>query len=531
MSDELEVLIIDDDRATVDMICNKVAWEKLGITRIHTAYNIDTAKQILQENRVQIIVSDIEMPQGSGLDLLEWFRQKKIEGEFLLLTCHERFDYASSAVRLHASEYLLKPFNVEVMEAALRKIIQKLQEEELLKENSEYGKWVKNSQRQLTIAFWNRVFLGHDSHSEREIRNEIQKQKLDIDPDRSCRIIVSRVTNAEKDKVRMNPDLLLFIMENIHSEVLCGNPENQSVLCYDYNSYYTLVTVYTGDDSEIGERTGNLIRNFKSVLESDITCCISSLYRIWELNDVFRKNMSLIESNVGFYGTFFAEDEGIEKGSIQNQSLLDFELLESMLNGKQKMEFLRYLKQQFSDRLHQNLLSEESLLREKQEILQAVYTYLGKRGMPVSGLLTGDETLSLMTEKASQSVTDMIRWSGYLWDKVFLYEKSILEEDTVTEKVNRYIREHYREDISRNEIAAELFMAPEYLSKLYKKQTGKGLKDVLNEYRIQEAEILLEKGMRVSDVAENVGFDSFTYFSTMFKKYTGISPNKYRRKQ
>jgi len=68
------------------------------------------------------------------------------------------------------------------------------------------------------------------------------------------------------------------------------------------------------------------------------------------------------------------------------------------------------------------------------------------------------------------------------------------------------------------------------LSKMYKKQTGISLKDYISEYRIEQAKILLRKSeLLVSDVAEEVGFDNFTYFSTLFKKYTGMTPNQYRK--
>ena len=64
----------------------------------------------------------------------------------------------------------------------------------------------------------------------------------------------------------------------------------------------------------------------------------------------------------------------------------------------------------------------------------------------------------------------------------------------------------------------------------YKKLTGRTIKDTITEYRIDEAKRMLERGERVSDVAETVGFDNFTYFSTIFKKYTGVSPNQYCKK-
>ena len=86
------------------------------------------------------------------------------------------------------------------------------------------------------------------------------------------------------------------------------------------------------------------------------------------------------------------------------------------------------------------------------------------------------------------------------------------------------------ENIGRTEIAEQFYLAPEYLSKTYKKLTGRTIKDTITEYRIDEAKRMLERGERVSDVAETVGFDNFTYFSTIFKKYTGVSPNQYCKK-
>ena len=91
----MQALIVDDDIATVDVVENSIDWKSLGVTEIFTAYNISRAKEILSERNVDIIISDIEMPKGSGIDLLEWIRENEIPGEFLFLTCYEKFDYAA----------------------------------------------------------------------------------------------------------------------------------------------------------------------------------------------------------------------------------------------------------------------------------------------------------------------------------------------------------------------------------------------------------------------------------------------------
>lgn len=117
----LRALIVDDDMPTVEVIKSSINWNKIGVNNVMTAYNTDQAKQLLLERGADIVICDIEMPKGSGLELLEWYREQEMDGEFLILTCHERFDYALKAVKLRASEYLLKPFNVNEMEVTLEK--------------------------------------------------------------------------------------------------------------------------------------------------------------------------------------------------------------------------------------------------------------------------------------------------------------------------------------------------------------------------------------------------------------------------
>ena len=525
----MQVLIVDDDMATVDVIQNTVNWKMLEVSRVYTAYNISSAKKILLENPIDVIISDIEMPQGSGLDLLEWFREQELPGKFLLLTCHESFDYATYAIKYHASEYLLKPFDVNVMEAALKKIKQKIREERLLLENSELGKWAKQNQKQLLLTFWNQLLSGHISEKEQAIREEISDRRLRINADASYQLVITKISNLEKEKEKMNPDLMLFVMENIHSEILCGNPDNNSVVSMDYKGYYIFASICeVKADSRLEEKCEELRRNFKQIFSADITICISRKCHITEFYQVFHHDINLIEGNVGAYGTCFKEEDSADIERTV-QTVLELEKLITFLENKRKMEFLSYLKTQLSDREYRKILNEHVLRQAKEEIQQSLYIYLAKKEIPAAGLFS-NENLSILCQKASQSVIDMIRWVSFLLDCTFEYEENVQKQYTLGEKIHQYIKEHYKEDIGRNELAEEFHLAPEYLSKTYKKQMGVNLKDTIAECRIEEAKRLLERGERVSDVAEEVGFDNFTYFSTMFKKYTGITPNQYRKK-
>ena len=69
----MDAIVIDDDISTVEVISQNVDWDKFHIDKVHTAYNIMTAKKLFEENDIGIAICDIEMPMGSGLDLLILF--------------------------------------------------------------------------------------------------------------------------------------------------------------------------------------------------------------------------------------------------------------------------------------------------------------------------------------------------------------------------------------------------------------------------------------------------------------------------
>lgn len=526
----MKVLIVDDDMATVAVIRDTVPWERLGVGPVFTAGNVRAAKAVLTAEAVDIIISDIEMPQGSGIELLRWFREAGLAGEFLLLTCHESFDYATHAVKLQAAEYLLKPFDAVVLEAALKKIILKIREQRQLQANSELGKWVQKSRRQLQIAFWQMALSEKVGKSMTELRREITGNNLEIDPEREYCLVVSRVTDVRGDKEKYGPGLLLFIMENIHSEKLCGNPENNAVTVHNYHDDYILATVCQAErEPTLTEGCLELIGEFNGLFSAVITCCIGRSCRIGELGECFRRMIGLLERNIIYYGGCFREEQAIA-APILPEVLLDEKRLEELLAQKQKIALLNYLKEQINDRYYQRVLNEPLLRQAKQEVLQAVYVFLVKRGLSAAELFN-EGRLEELGRKASQSVTDFMRWLNLLLERVFGYEAEVARSLTLSEKVNQDVREHYQENIGRNEIAARLFLAPEYMARMYKRQTGKSLNEFIGEYRIEQAKLRLEKGERIGDVAEAVGFESFTYFSTMFKKYVGVSPNQYRKKE
>ena len=123
------LLIVDDEIQAVRSVRDGIDWHKIGIDKVFSAYNIRQAKKILNESNVDIIICDIEMPQGNGVELLTWVKEKFPHIKSLFITCHADFEYAKSAINLNVANYLLKPLHFNELEQALEKIAEQIIED------------------------------------------------------------------------------------------------------------------------------------------------------------------------------------------------------------------------------------------------------------------------------------------------------------------------------------------------------------------------------------------------------------------
>ena len=102
----MKVLIVDDDPNTVQMIEDSIPWEEYGISEIFAAYHGQMAMEIIGKEEPDIVISDIEMPQMDGMELLEAMEETlPTMPEIILLTCHESFQFAQKAMQYGVSAY------------------------------------------------------------------------------------------------------------------------------------------------------------------------------------------------------------------------------------------------------------------------------------------------------------------------------------------------------------------------------------------------------------------------------------------
>lgn len=107
------VLIVDDQYFALLGLQQGVDWSALSVSDVCLAENVDQAIAVLEQQPVDLLICDIEMPGRSGLELLAWVKQSAPGTLTIMLTCHADFEYAQRAIYHGAFHYLLKPVDYE----------------------------------------------------------------------------------------------------------------------------------------------------------------------------------------------------------------------------------------------------------------------------------------------------------------------------------------------------------------------------------------------------------------------------------
>lgn len=117
----MNILVVDDEAPAVMGVCHAVDWKKLSIAPPFTAYSMAEAMTILKKHSIDLLLSDIEMPGGSGFDLIQWNNSLPAPALCIILSSYPNFHFAQRAITLGVFEYLLKPVDTEQLERTLKR--------------------------------------------------------------------------------------------------------------------------------------------------------------------------------------------------------------------------------------------------------------------------------------------------------------------------------------------------------------------------------------------------------------------------
>jgi len=131
-----------------------------------------------------------------------------------------------------------------------------------------------------------------------------------------------------------------------------------------------------------------------------------------------------------------------------------------------------------------------------------------------------------------RTVDQLSHWLGGMLQKYvsYVFDVQAVRHRDVILRAMSYIRRHFSEKVSLEDVAYEVSLSPTYFSRLFKEEAGQSFKVYLNDLRVGEAKNLLrETDLPLIEIASRVGFEDQSYFSRVFRNVVGISPGRYRR--
>lgn len=169
---------------------------------------------------------------------------------------------------------------------------------------------------------------------------------------------------------------------------------------------------------------------------------------------------------------------------------------------------------------------------ELSEFLNAAGAENGARSAPV--FYDGAEIAKIFANAPKEKLSALCVPLGYMLCALYEEDRKTapeaIEQD-VYKKAIRYIKEHYTENISVAQVAANIGYSESYFGYAFKKKYKMSVSQYIRELQLAKAKDLLENtSFSVASVASYVGFDDSNYFSALFKKYFGLSPKEYRNK-
>lgn len=148
----MNILIVNDIQLEAVTLQKTLHWEEMGVSKAFTAFSADEAKEIIQKEEIDILLSDIEMPGDNGIALIRWIQEQHYDIDVILLTCHADFAYARDGLTLGCQDYILMPASYESIAASVQKTILRRRERLENERMQTYGRNWLSSQAETASA-------------------------------------------------------------------------------------------------------------------------------------------------------------------------------------------------------------------------------------------------------------------------------------------------------------------------------------------------------------------------------------------
>lgn len=526
----MQLLIVDDEYLVVEELKNAISWKRLGISKVLTSFNIEQAKEVFLKEQVDLMLCDIEMPEGSGLELLSWVRQNYPSTESIFLTCHADFHYAKEAIRLGSLEYILKPVPYKDLEESVAKAIDKIAKDRKLLEDSRFGKYWFKHLPVLIERFWFEIINRMIEPDPKAVKKAAEDRNIPYSEEMRFLPVLLTVRRWNNEMDLRDQKILEFAVSKIATETILKEGSNGQIVEFGANRFFILISLwnYINLDIKTLKRDCETFISFcNQHLGCDTACYIGEEAHAHEIPSVVDKLTELENNNVVHDNKVLLLQAQNETGITED--LPDMNVWSIMLVYSSYNELI-FEVTDFLNRVSKKGELDGQFLRQFQNaFMQMYYSVMEQKKIRSHLFLSGDLSVKLQ-EKAIRSVTDMAAWVTNVIEKTSKYEKRAEDFESIINKAKQYIKDNIFRETSREQVASHLYINPDHLDRIFKKKTGMSVTKYVLQERINTAkELLSDTEIPVGKIAVSMGYKNLSHFSAVFKEQTKINPTDYRK--
>lgn len=528
-----KLLIVDDEPWLRKRLMLTIDWQSMGITELFEAEDGAKAFNLAVKHEPDIIITDIEMPELSGIDLLQTLNESALYPQIILISGYNEFEYARSAVKFGVVDYLLKPVAEDELKQAVTKCIATLEQN---KYNKEIQDLLADSSSLLREKVYVDLLQGKLDFNKVPAAHLKELGVTFLSGSAMCIIAHSHPSNHTLSESDVEETLVNLSINKTIKGLLSSYFSDVLDFWIDDVNVYLAFSDLSADEFQVSvaKALSDAKKQISELHSVRIAYGTGSIaHSLAELSTSYRKarySINLCRSKQ--HPTYGAEEETktngfqivydeynlnsliacLKSGDIDEASRLLTELINEFLNQSDGAPSSLQIKLMYINVLNTLFKGCLPFLPVSEDIIKICVDYI-------------DGSASFHTvDKMHTQLQNLLSVLTQQYHEFFGTKRHWL-----IDKIIEYIDENYASSLSMRDVAANFYLNPSYFCKLFKDETGVTFTTYLMSKRVENAKRLMsESSMKLYDVASAVGYTNVQYFSTVFKEIEGITPSQFR---
>lgn len=522
-----KVLLVDDEELDLEGMRQFIPWSELGMEVMGSVNNALSAKDFIEQYPIDILVSDVNMPYMSGLELARAALERTPDIRIIFVSGYQEFSYVQQALSLKAYNYVLKPMDDSELVATLRKVKQDLDEANKQREVEEaYQEMIPIAKSNLLI----RLLEGDWPENHSSWSRQLASYGLDqLEwPIRVAVMEIDKLTWEYSANQKTQQEMSRVFLHQLHEAVQDGDP---TPYCKLNSQRFALLL----GGKELERSLEKLYAFIQQKLPVSITTGMGE--EVYDLNQLHLSYQQAVEAVEG--KMFLGKGSWIKYEEVRSeQGMLDARTLDARMNALLKA-MTEYDLVRIYDEL-ENLFQSLTSLRSKFTVHNLSNYIIWKLEQHLSSI---DENLFELLDMELHNFDILLQFEtindirSWLVHRVFeiserLHEKSNTTNSKFIRSIVKAIKERMSENVTLKDFAEQFSFSPSYLGFLIKEKSGYTFNELLVHLRMERAcELLKQPGMKIYEVADQVGYRNLPYFSRQFKDKFGMTPIEYRKRE